>query len=134
VRVPPSTDRERLRKAAAGFASDGGANSFLDAMLESDQRFLKKAPECRPVFVIVTTDAVSRSDPRIDAYNTFVDDFRRRGGRAHAVVIRGSDMGLASRILENLTQNTSGEYEVMAIANGLSGKMKNIAARVAAEQ
>ena len=46
----------RLRKAAAGFASDGGANSFLDTLLESDKRFLKAGGECRPVFVVVSTD------------------------------------------------------------------------------
>jgi hypothetical protein len=134
IRVPPTTDRERLRKAAAGFASDGGANSFLDTMLESDKRFLKSAADRRPVFVVVTTDAEPRSEPRIDDYNTFMNDFRRRGGRAHAVVIRGTTMGLASRILENLTSNTSGVLEVMVIPNGLSEKMKGIAAQVSAAQ
>jgi hypothetical protein len=134
VRVPPTTDRERLRKAAAGFASDGGANALLDTLLESDQRFLKSAADRRPVFVVITTDADSRSEPRIDDYNAFMNDFQRRGGRAHAVVIRGTNMGLASRILENLTQNTSGVFEVMAIANGLSNKMKGIAAQVDAQQ
>jgi von Willebrand factor type A domain len=134
IRVPPTTDRERLRKAAAGFASDGGANSFLETMLESDKRFLKPAADRRPVFVVVTTDSEPRSEPRIDDYNTFMNDFLRRGGRAHAVVIRGSTMGLASRILENLTSNTSGVMEVMVIPNGLSEKMKGIAAQVGAAQ
>jgi von Willebrand factor type A domain len=134
IRVPATTDRERLRKAAAGFASDGGANSFLDTMLESDQRFLKPAADRRPVFVVVTTDSEPRAEPRIDDYNAFMNDFQRRGGRAHAVVIRGTTMGLASRILENLTQNTGGVLEVMVIPNGLSEKMKQLAAQVAAQQ
>jgi hypothetical protein len=134
VRVPPTTDRDRLRKAAAGFASDGGANSFLDTLLESDERFLKPAADRRPIFVVVTTDAEPRAEPRIDDYNTFMNDFTRRGGRAHAVVIRGTTMGLASRILENLTHNTDGVFEVVAIANALPDKMKWIAAQVGADQ
>src|SRR6478735_1248760 len=35
VRVPPTTDRQRLLEAAGRFASDGGANSLLDTLLES---------------------------------------------------------------------------------------------------
>ena len=30
IRVPPTTDRERLHNAVASFASEGGANAFLD--------------------------------------------------------------------------------------------------------
>ena len=37
----PSTDRDKLRAEVARFASEGGANAFLDTMLEADKRFLK---------------------------------------------------------------------------------------------
>src|SRR5262245_12163977 len=39
VRVPPTTDRNRLHQAADAFAPDGGANALLDSLLEADRRF-----------------------------------------------------------------------------------------------
>ena len=50
IRVPPTSDRKKLLDAAARFASDGGANSLLDTLLESDRRFLKPASDRRPLF------------------------------------------------------------------------------------
>lgn len=132
VRVPPTTDREKLKKEANRFASDSGANSLLDTLLESDQRFLKKAPDRVPVFVILTTDAANYTEPVLDDYNKFATDFRRRGGHAHGIVVSGKNMGLTSQIVSNLTQNTGGYYEVLAIANSVPERMKTIAARVVA--
>src|SRR6185503_19593915 len=34
-RVGPTTDREKLQAAVGSFASDGGANSFLDTLIEA---------------------------------------------------------------------------------------------------
>ena len=56
VRTPPTTDRVKMQTEIARFASDGGANAFLDTMIEADRRFLKTAPGQWPVLVIVTTD------------------------------------------------------------------------------
>jgi hypothetical protein len=134
VRVPPTTDRQRLLDAAARFASDGGANSFLDTLLESDRRFLKPAANRRPLFVVLTTDQPALGEPPISRYNDFMRDFVRRRGRAHGVVIRSTQMGLASEILENLTTNTDGLYDILAVGNSLPTRMKAIAAEVAAEQ
>ena len=41
VRTQPGTDRVKLRAEVARFAAEGGANAFLDTMLEADKRFLK---------------------------------------------------------------------------------------------
>ena len=81
VRTPPSTDRVKLRAEVARFASEGGANAFLDTMLEADKRFLKPAPGQWPAFVIVTTDnGEGTREPNIDDYNKFMNDFLARGG------------------------------------------------------
>src|SRR5262245_10908816 len=134
IRVQPTTDRDKLHKAASGFASDGGANAFLDTLLEADQRFLKKVADHRHVFVIVSTDdGSSRGEPRIDDYNKFMNEFRQRPGRAYGIVVRGSGMGPISEIINNLTSNTRGTYEVMNTANALAEKMKAIATRIANE-
>jgi hypothetical protein len=132
IRVQPTTDRQRLRQAASAFASDGGANAFLDTLLESDQRLLKSARDRRPVFVVMTTDQPSRGEPNVDQYNRFMQDFVRRRGHTHAVVIRGGQMGLASEILDNLTKNTDGLFDVLAVGNSLAARMRDIAAQVTA--
>jgi len=132
IRTQPTSDRQKLHKAASGFASDGGANAFLETMIESDQRFLKKAPDRRPVFVILTSDnGSSRGEPRLDDYNKFVNDFLQRRGHAYGIVVRGSGIGPTSDIVSNLTKNTDGTYDVINTANSLPDKMKAIAARIA---
>ncbi len=123
-----------LKQAAAAFASDGGANSFVDTMLETDKRFLKTS-ERRPIFVFMMTDnSVYRGEPRIDEYNAFLVDFMRRGGRAHAIVIAGRNSGIYTDILVNITGNTGGYYDSLMVANALPDKMKYVAAMVAADQ
>lgn len=130
VRVAPTTDRAKLRQAAESFSPDGGANSFLDALVEADQRFLKNAADKRSVFVVLASDGANRGEPRIDAYNKFLNDFRQRRGMAHAVIVRTNEIGLASQVLENLTQNTGGTVQAMTLPTGIPEAMKQIAARI----
>ena len=134
IRTQPTKDRDRLHKAASGFSPDGGGNAFLDTLLESDQRFLKKATDRRHVFVMLTTDdGFSRGEPRIDDYNKFMNDFLQRRGRAYGIVLRGQGIGPVSEIVNNLTTNTGGTYDVINSPNSLPDKMKAIAAHISNE-
>ena len=134
IRVPPTTDRDRLHKAFDSFAADGGGNSFLETMMEADKRFLLNAGERRPVFVIIMTDHTeTRGDARIDRYNDWVGNFVRRGGRAHGIVIRGVNSGLTTDVLMNVTSNTGGFYDSLNVANALADRMKVLATMVAAD-
>ena len=134
IRVPPTTDRDTLHKAISIFAADGGGNSFLETMLEADRRFLVNAGDRRPVFVILMTDGTeTRGDARVDQYNDWVGRFLRRGGRAHGIVVRGVNSGITTEILMNLTSNTGGFYDSLAVANSLADRMKMLATMVAAD-
>lgn len=134
IRVAPTTDREKLHKAINSFAADGGGNSFLDTLLEADRRFLVNSGERRPVFVIMMTDGtMSRGDARVDQYNDWVGTFLRRGGRAHGIVVRGINSGITTEVLMNLTNNTGGFYDSLAVANALPDRMKVLASMVAAD-
>jgi uncharacterized protein (DUF58 family) len=134
VRTPPSRDRERLRAEAAGFAPQGGANAFLDTMLEADRRFLKTAPELWPVFVIVTTDnGENYRDPDIPAYNAFMTDLRARGGAVHAVILQGKRTGPVSVLVTNLTDNIAGSLSILNTDNSLPARMRAIAEHLAAD-
>ncbi len=135
VRVPPTLDRDKVRQAAASFASDGGGNAFLDSLLEADRRFLEPAADRRPVFVILTTDTgVVRDEPRVEQYYRFVRSFKERGGRAHGIVIRGPNAGTVSDILNNFTKNTSGFHEALLLANALEDRMKSLVELLALDQ
>jgi hypothetical protein len=134
IRVPPTSDREKLHEAARSFSPDGGGNSFLETMLEADRRFLKSAADRRPVFVILTTDnGANFGDVRVDRYNRFADDFVSRGGRAHAIVVRSVNSGITTQIAENLVNGTGGFYDVVQIATAVPKLMKTLAEYVGAD-
>ncbi|MFN7980849.1 MAG: VWA domain-containing protein [Vicinamibacterales bacterium] len=134
IRLAPTSDKAKMEQAVSRFASDGGANSLLDTLLESDRRFLKPAADRRPLFVLLTTDQPMLGEPPLYAYNNFVKDFVRRRGRAHGIVIRGTNTGLISQIVENLTGNTDGIYHTLVVGNSLADHMKQVADEVAAQQ
>ncbi len=131
VRTPASADREKLKSEIARFAAEGGANAFLETMIESDNRILKPAPAQWPVFVIVTTDnGDARFEPDLARYNRFMNDFLGRGGVAHAVVIAGKQTGPVTDIVQNLVQNTGGMFVSIVADSGLADRMKHIAERL----
>jgi hypothetical protein len=132
VRAQPTTDRSKLKTEAGRFSSDGGGNSLIETLLESDRRFLRQA--AWPVIVIVTTDnGDARTAPRIEEYNRFMDDFLLRGGSAHGIVVRGKGIGPISDITENLIQNTAGLYEVINQSTAVEARLKVIAERLASD-
>jgi len=131
VRTQPSADRDQLKAEIARFASEGGANAFLETMIEADTRFLKPAPAQWPVMVIVTTDnGDTRREPDVARYNRFMNDFLNRGGAAHAVVIAGKQTGPVTDLAQNLVENTGGLYTAIVVDSGLPERLKTIAGRL----
>jgi hypothetical protein len=132
VRTPPSTDRVKLRAEVARFASEGGANAFLDTMLEADKRFLKPAAGQWPAFVIVTTDnGEGRREPNVDDYNKFMNDFLSRGGTAHAVIVQGKQSGAVTDMVANLVDNVGGMRHTIVADSNLPARLREIANRLA---
>ena len=131
VRTQPKDARDKLQAEVARFASEGGANAFLDTMLEADKRFLKPVPEQWPVFVIVTTDnGDTRREPDIQSYNKFMNDFLARGGAAHAVIVAGTQTGPVTDIVSNLVDNVAGLRHLVNTSNSLPARLKEIAERI----
>jgi hypothetical protein len=134
VRTQPSTDRAKLKADIGLLQSEGGANAFLETMIEADQRFLKPAAGKWPVFVILTTDIGEvRREPDIPRYNKFMNDFLARGGSAHAIIMQGKQFGPITDITQNFVQNVGGMYLSLILDSGLPGRMKSIAERIAAD-
>ena len=131
VRVRPNENRDKLRAEVARFSSEGGANAFLDTMLEADKRFLKPAAGQWPAFVIVTSDnGDSRSEPDVNAYNRFMNDFLARGGTAHAVIVSGTRTGPTTDLAANLVENVGGLRHTLNTSNSLPARLAEIAERL----
>src|SRR4051794_4018577 len=61
VRVPPTTDRRKLKEAAAGLFTDGAGTVLMDGLMEIDDRYFRKMPDVWPVFVVFTSDGTESS-------------------------------------------------------------------------
>lgn len=134
VRTPPTRDRQLLKSEIARLASGGGANAFLDSMIEADRRFLTSAPGQWPVIVIVTTDkGENRREFNLDRYNTFMNSFVARGGAAHAIIVRGKEVGPVTDLAQNLVENTRGWHGAINTDTALPERLAAIAARVVAD-
>lgn len=134
VRTPPTRDHQRLKTEITRFASGGGANAFLDSMVEADRRFLASAPGQWPVLVIVTTDkGENRREFNLDRYNTFMNSFVARGGAAHAVIVRGKEVGPVTDLAQNLVENTRGIHGAINTDTVLPERLRAIAERLAAD-
>lgn len=132
VRTQPSTDRDALKAAIGLLAAEGGANAFLETLIESDQRFLKPAPGRWPVFVILTTDMTdAQREPDVARYNKFMNDLLARGGNAHAVLMAGKRFGPITDLTLNLVENLGGLYTPLVADSGLPERMTAIARRLA---
>lgn len=92
---------------------------------------MKPATQRRHVYLFLTTDSNTRTELPVDACNRFMNDFRRRGGRAHAIVIRTGSMGTPSDVLGNLTKNTDGIFKTVAVSTSLKDAMAEIGRVVA---
>lgn len=134
VRTQPSTDRTQLKNAIGMLQPEGGANAFLETLLETDQRFLQPAKAQWPVFVILTTDITNANrEPDTNRYNRFMNDFLARGGSAHAVVMAGKGFGPVTDLTTNLVENTGGLYNALVVDSGLPDRLRTIARRLAAD-
>ena len=133
IRTPVTLDRQRLHKDASSFTSDGGANTFIESLMEVDSRFLKKATDKWSVIVLLITDSGdSHEEIRIDAYNKFAAEFRARQGVSHAIVVKGRNASAYTEIAKHFVGNTGGIFEEIILANLVPDKMKAIGERIAA--
>ena len=132
VRVPPTTDRKKLKDTAAGLFTDGAGTVLMDGLLELDDRFFKKSDERWPVFVIFTSDGTeSSTGSREKEFMKWSPLVGQRGITVHAFVLKTpKGSGMPDIVAENLTQNSGGRYDVMNTTTALPEKMKALADRL----
>jgi hypothetical protein len=133
VRVPPTTDRAKLKKEASGLFGDGAGTVLMDGLMEIDDRFFKNADDRWPVFVVFTSDGTeSSAGAREKEFTTWNVAVGARGIIAHAFVFKtGKGSGMPEVVANNLARTTGGRYDAMNTTNALPGKMKALAEQLA---
>jgi Mg-chelatase subunit ChlD len=103
VRIQPTTDRKKLKDVAGGLFSDGGATPLIDALLEMDDRFVRKTEDRWPVFVIITGDgAESSALAHEKAFDAWLQDLPGRGISAHAFALKYKGGGVPDMIANHV--------------------------------
>jgi len=133
VRVPPTTDRRKIKEAAAGLFTDGAGTVLMDGLLEIDDRFFKKTDDRWPVLVIFTSDGTeSSTGAREKEFMKWSPLLGARGFTVHAFVMKtAKGSGMPDIVVENLTKNTGGRYDVMNTTTALPDKMKALGEQLA---
>ncbi|HEY7290659.1 MAG TPA: hypothetical protein VH583_12560 [Vicinamibacterales bacterium] len=131
VRVQPTTDRKKFKDAASSLFSDGGATPLMDALIEADDRFLKKADDRWPVLVIVSSDGTEGSaGVSENRFNDWVKGLPARGIAAHAIVLKYKGGSMAEVVANHVAVTLNGSYDAINTSNSLADKLKTIADRL----
>jgi hypothetical protein len=131
VRVQPTTDHKKFKDAAGGLFGDGGATPLMDALLEVDDRFMRKAEDRWPVFVIVTGDGTEGSSPANERkFNDWTRLLPARGISAHAIVLKYRGGGSPELYANHVAVTCGGVYEYINTSNSLADKMKLVSDRL----
>jgi hypothetical protein len=134
VREQPTTDRAKLKASANGLLTENGPTALIDALLESDRRFMKKAADRWTVFVIITGDGSENSkDNDEQAFNHWIEEIVRRGASASAIVLKGSTNGLPEAVASTLVKATNGHYTSMGNGSRLPEAMTQLAKQLGDE-
>jgi Mg-chelatase subunit ChlD len=134
VRIQPTQDRARLKASAKGLLSDNGPTPLIDALREIDQRFMRKAADRVPVFVIVTGDGSESSSETDDkTFRQWVTDIGGRGVSVSAVVLKTSGSGIPEAVARSLVDATGGHYTVMSNGSGFPAALVKLAGELAAD-
>jgi hypothetical protein len=133
VRVPPTTDKAKLKGSANGMLSENGPTALMDTLVDVDERFMRKAGDRWPVVVILTGDGNDSSKEDEQEFNRWMSEIVRRSVSVNALVLKGSNLGLPGQITATLTQATHGHYASMGLTGDISEAMTKLADQLSAD-
>jgi hypothetical protein len=133
VRVQPTTDKAKLKSSASGMLSENGPTALMDALVDVDERFMRKAADRWPVFVILTADGNDSSKEDEQEFNRWISEITRRGVSVNALVLKASTLGLTGSIATVLTRSTHGHYTSMGMTSGIPEAMTQLAEQLSAD-
>jgi hypothetical protein len=135
LRVPPTTDRSKVKDSISVLIGDSGSGSaLLDGVFESHDAFFRKVDNRRPVIVIVTSEGGETRSILREELNARINAVIDRGVTVHAIVLRhpGQGRGNELELCTDLTRWTGGHLDMIgANTESLPDKLKAIGALVA---
>jgi Mg-chelatase subunit ChlD len=134
VRVQPTADRKKIKDAASGLFLDGGGTPLMDGLMEIDDRFMRKAEDRWPVFVIITSDgSESSAGANEKKFNDWLAVLPVRGFSAHAISIKYRGGGMPEIVAQHVAATAGGSYDYINTSNSLPEKMTAIAQRLSSD-
>lgn len=134
VRVQPTTDHKKIKDSANGLLSDHGPTPLIDALIEIDNRFMRKVETRWPALVIITGDGSESSVSTDDkAFNAWLSTLSNRRISIDAVLLRYNGNSLTEAAAAAATRATGGHMDATTAAGSLPERMKAIAGRLSAE-
>lgn len=131
VRVQPTTDRQKVKDSAGGLTSDHGPTPLMDALIDIDERFMRKAADRWGAFVVVTGDGTESSIRTDDeGFNRWLASLPTRRISVDAIVMRYRGNGLPEVIAGAAARATRGHLDVTTVAGSLPDKLKAMAERL----
>jgi hypothetical protein len=132
VRVQPTPDRKKFKSTAEGLFSEGGSTTLMDTLMDIDDRFMRKAEDRWPVFVIVTGDGAEASAGANEKkFNDWLAALPSRGISAHAISIKYRGGGMPEIVAAHVAQTAGGHYDYGNTSNSLPEKLKALAESLA---
>jgi len=131
VKAQPTSDHKKVKDAAASLFSVGGGTLLFDAIVDVDDRFLKKADNRSPVIVIVSGDGVESSQ-RYDEkfFDRTTRDLGQRNIPVHSIVFSTGTARFPFSIAMHLSQGTEGYAERIGASNMLPERLAILAEEI----
>jgi hypothetical protein len=131
VVVQPTADRAKVKGSVDSLFAANGGTLLFDALLEMDNRFMRKTADRTPLFVIVTGDA-TESSQRFDerALSQLGRSLADRGVAVHGVALSRGTLQAPAAITLNLARTTRGRAEVIGASSALQEKLAALATEI----
>jgi len=130
TRVPPTLDRKKLQNAIDSLLPGDGPTPLMDALVEIDDRFMRRTGNRSPVCVIVTGDG-SESSKLVEgeAFNRWLATLPGRVV-AHAIVLKKGN-GLAEVVAAAAVEASGGHFETVGTGVQLAARLQALGERLA---
>ncbi len=130
MRVEPTLDRKKLEHSINGLLPGDGPTPLMDALIEVDERFMRRAGNRSPVFVIITGDGTESSKlVEGEAFNRWLATLPGRVV-AHAIVLKKGN-GIVEVVAAAVAQVTGGHFETVGTGVQLAARLQALGAQIA---
>jgi hypothetical protein len=135
VVVQPTLDRKKMKDSAGSVFLVKGGTLLFDGINEIDNRFMKKATDQTPIFVVVSGDGTEASQG-FDAklFEKFAQSLADRHVVVHSIILSRGAVQNPGAIALNLSRITRGRGDVISSSLLLGDKLTALAKDLAEDE